>query len=117
MLTISLNDLSFQGYHGVYDQEKIIGNQFIVNCTVKIKEPRAVTRALDQTVNYQALFELIRENMRIAEPLLETVCMKIGRLIFEAFPQVSFVSISIKKMNPPINGFSGNAAVCWEAEN
>lgn len=117
MLTISLNDLHLQGYHGIYEEERIVGNSFVVNCTVKIKEPSELPAKLDETINYQSLFELIKENMFIPESLLETVCIRTGKLIFERFPKVSFVSISIKKMNPPINGFAGSAEVCWEGEN
>lgn len=112
MLTISLNDLRFFGYHGVYPEERIIGNEFIVNCRVEIEEPVEVT--LETTVNYQLLFDLIKNNMQTPEPLLETICVKTGKQILATFPQVHFVSISIKKNNPPINSFSGSAEVCWE---
>lgn len=114
MLTIALNELKFQAYHGVYDEERILGNQYQVNCMVNIEETVEVITKINETINYKTLFDLIKENMEIPTPLLETVCMRIGRQIHEKFPTAVFISITIKKIHPPVNGFSGSSSVQWQ---
>lgn len=113
MLTISLNDLRFEAFHGIHSEERVLGNNYIVNCSVQIESPQGIIRSIDDTVNYQSLFELIKDQMQIPTPLLETVCMRIGTLIHDTYPIVVSVSLSIKKQSPPISGFEGSTSVSW----
>lgn len=118
MLIVSLNDLKFHANHGLYEEERILGNQFIVNCLVKLDDPEGnILQSLDETVNYQVLFELIKEYMQHSESLLETLCMKMGKQILKRFPCVKYVFVSVTKNNPPINGFTGSSSVSWQNEN
>lgn len=114
MVTISLNDLKFKAYHGIHEEEKILGNDYVVNCSVEMDEQVAVIQHLDQTINYQILFEIIQTQMDIPTPLLETLCMRTGEKITEAFPNISSVEITIKKMYPPVPGFLGSSSVTWQ---
>ncbi len=114
MVIISLDDLKFKSYHGIHEEEKILGNDYIVNCSVQMHEQVDVIGHLGQTVNYQLLFELIRAQMDIPTPLLETVCMRTGEKIREAFPNISSVSITIKKRYPPVPGIMGSSSVTWQ---
>lgn len=116
MMTISLNDLQFEAFHGVHADEKILGNTFIVDCFVKLPEPEALIDRLEQTVDYQVVYEIIKNEMEVPTPLLETVCMKIERSIRHEFPLVVAVSVSIKKLHPPIPGFIGSSSVTWNKE-
>lgn len=116
MITISLNDLKFKAYHGIHEEEKILGNDYIVDCFVQLAEEASIVQHLDETIDYKALFDLIKEQMDIPTPLLETLCMKTGTLIHEAFPQITSVSISVKKLLPPIKGFVGSSSVTWNKE-
>jgi dihydroneopterin aldolase len=43
--------------------------------------------------------------------LLETLIQTIARKVHEEFPEVKEISVSIEKLNPPIDKFSGSAAV------
>jgi len=112
-MTISLHDLYFEAFHGFYEEERILGNTFVVNCSVEIREPQHIIRDLGETINYQAVFELIKAQMKIPELLLETLCMKIGNHIHESFPEIISVSISIKKLYPPVSSFHGSSSVSW----
>lgn len=114
MLTVSLNNLQFEAYHGVYPEEKILGNSFEVDCSVDIPAPDHIIRHIEETVNYQKLYEIIKSQMEIATPLLETVSMNIGALIHEAFPEVITISVTIRKLRPPINGLKGSTSVTWK---
>lgn len=115
-MTIALNDLRFHAKHGMYAEEQTLGNTFTVDCVVQIQPTDELITELHQTVNYHAVFELIKDWMQQPEPLLETVCMNIERSIFGTFPFIRSVSVTIKKLQPPIPGFTGNCAVSWYKE-
>lgn len=116
MLTVSLNNLQFEACHGIFPEEKVLGNSFEVDCSVDIPDPGYVIRHIEETVNYQKLYDIIREQMEIATPLLETVAMGIGTRIRESFPAVMAISVSIRKLHPPIKGLQGNTCVTWKKD-
>lgn len=116
MLTVSLNELRFRAYHGVLKEERVLGNDYIVDCTVEVREPNGIVTGIDQTANYHVMFNIIKTEMAIPSNLMETVCMKIADRMHQSLPLVEKVSISIRKMNPPIKDFIGNSSVKWVKE-
>lgn len=116
MITVSLNDLKFKAYHGIHEEEKILGNDYIVNCSVQLPVETSVVQHLHETIDYKEFFDLIKKQMSIPTPLLETLCMKTGNLIHETFPKIKSVSISVQKLHPPIKGFVGSSTVRWDKE-
>lgn len=116
MVTVQLNNLSFLAYHGVHKEEKILGNTYLLDCLVNFPETCEVIESIEETINYTTLFTIIKERMAIPSILLETVVMDIGKQIHSAFPEVTSISISIKKMHPPLQGMSGTTGVTWQKE-
>lgn len=114
MMTISLKDLQFRAFHGIHEEEKILGNEYIVSCSVGFQVPGNTITHIDDTVNYQSLFELISQEMKVATPLLETLCINIEQAIHNRFPQIASCEIVISKLRPPVAGFTGSSAVTWE---
>lgn len=113
MLTVSLNDLRFRAFHGVLKEERVLGNDYVVDCTVVVREPDGVVTNIEDTANYHVIFNIIRAEMATPTNLLETVCMKISDKIHRQIPIATEVSVSIKKMHPPIKDFIGNSSVKW----
>lgn len=116
MISVELNGLSFQAYHGILQEEKVLGNTYQVDCNVQVFEGPEIIRHIDHTIDYTKVYNIIKKWMAVATPLLETVCMEIGKEIQEKFPDVKFISVTIKKMHPPIEGFTGHTAVTWHKE-
>ncbi|MBC7721943.1 MAG: dihydroneopterin aldolase [Pedobacter sp.] len=112
MLSIHLNNVFFFAYHGLYDHETLNGNNFEVNLTVNYQPVKLVTK-ISETINYVAIYELLNARMQIATPLLETLVMDIANEILAQFPLVENISISIKKMQPPIANFDGSVGVSY----
>lgn len=109
---IALEGLEFFAYHGYYDEEQKVGNKYAVDITVKANLKSAATKdALDQTVNYEALYEVVKEEMQIRSRLLEHIGHNIIQTVFQKFPAVKWVEISISKFNPPIGGVCKQARV------
>jgi dihydroneopterin aldolase len=116
MLTIHLKNLSFHAYHGLYDEEKILGNTFIVNVLVNYLPTAQPVTDIGQVLNYEALFEQVNRRMMQPTELLETIVTELGYTIMESFAKVTFVNISIEKLNPPIKHFNGSVVVSTQLE-
>jgi dihydroneopterin aldolase len=115
MLTIGLEKVSFHAYHGLYPEETIIGNEFILDLSVRI--PGAVPiDDLSETVNYQGLYEIAKEIMATPKPLLEEVVYAITDAIKQRYPAVMHSSVTLRKMNPPMGASIRNSLVSLEKD-
>ena len=116
MITIHLHNLKFYSYHGVHEEEKILGNEYEVNADIQFHEEDVQIHTLSETINYVDLFEIIKNRMKIPTQLLETVVMEIGYSIYEKYNHVTSIDISLKKNHPPIEGIEGTVGVSWHKE-
>src|SRR5688572_29690458 len=110
MITIFLNKMIFYAHHGIHDEETVTGTQFELNITVSFPENGNIT-SINDTVNYVTVYNIIKENMKSPSRLLETVIMKTAEDIYRSDPRIKTINISISKINPPINNFTGNVGV------
>ncbi len=102
---ILLEDMEFFAYHGCFQEEQIIGNQFIVNIELDLDTSQAeTTDHLHDTVNYQAVYNLAAEQMQQKSHLVEHVCRRILDAIKQAYPQVQWLRVKVSKVNPPMGG-------------
>lgn len=113
MLKISLHKLKFHAFHGLYPEEKFTGNDFEVSVDVFFEEPSAMITHLSQTINYATLYQLVKERMNIAEPLLETLAMDIAQQSKEHFPFITEINVSVSKLNLPLLNFQGQTSVTF----
>ncbi len=116
MLSIQLKDLSFHAFHGLYEEEKVLGNAFVVNLHVHYMPKPEVVTQLEETINYEALFALVQRRMTQTTPLLETVVMEMCYAVMEMFKEVQAVFVSLEKKNPPIENFDGGVVVSFQLE-
>lgn len=102
---VELLEMEFFAHHGCFEQEQIIGNKFIVNLTmnVDIAKP-AQTDDINDALNYQSVFEIVRREMMIKSHLLEHIGKRTLDAIKKEFPQIINMTIKIDKLNPPIGG-------------
>ncbi len=114
--TISLNNLRFRAYHGLYPAERQKGNDFVVNMEVSYTSKQAMITQLEDTIDYAALFEIINANMQDPVDLLETLVQRIAQSVHERYSDVKQITVSVEKLNPPIDKFTGSAAVSYSAE-
>jgi dihydroneopterin aldolase len=109
---ISLEGLEFHAFHGVYPHERESGNWFEVDLAVgtEIVEG-AIGDDLGRTINYETLYQFVKEEMEKPSKLLETVAEKIVERTLQEIAQVTEVEIKISKVNPPIGGKCKKASV------
>ena len=109
---ITLEGLEFFAFHGYYDEEQKIGNKYGVDITIETSLNKAgEDDKLSETIDYEELYQIIREEMGQPSRLLENIGGRIMNSIFSNFPLVTFVEVSISKFNPPIGGICKRALV------
>ena len=116
MVTIKLKQLRFFAHHGLYDEERKVSNEFMVDLEVGLGPAGPVITKMSETINYIKLYELVKKHMWETTDLLETLATKITEDIHQSYPQVKKVMISITKKYPPVINFSGNVAVSYMKE-
>ena len=110
--SIQLHDMRFYAYHGVMEQERRVGGQYLVALCVKADLSRAVVSdSVADTVNYAALYEVVAREMAQPSQLLEHVAGRVAQRVLDDFPQVEQLSIRITKCNPPMGADSKGASV------
>ena len=115
--TIELCDLNFFARHGVLPEERLLGNTFTVDLTLKADITHAIaTDELSGTINYAEAYEVVKHEMNIPSLLLEHVCGRICTALLDRFPTLQQVKVRVTKHNPPIEG-AGEclSAVCLTA--
>jgi dihydroneopterin aldolase len=108
---IYLNDLIFNGFHGVYPAEKKIGNTFKVDVRIQFNPATKTIEQLEQTIDYVEVYHLIQKIMSVPTPLLETIVANIADQILEAHPIAEAVYVKITKQQLAVPYFEGTTAV------
>ena len=114
---ICLHEVRFYAFHGVMPQERSVGGEFFVSVKVGYPLEKAmISDGVADTLNYAALYELVKKEMMQPSSLLEHVMGRIVEAIEKAFPEVTSVEVKIKKVNPPMGSDSNGAEVMGRFE-
>ena len=109
---VALCDARFFAYHGYYAEEQVSGNEFTVDIRVEFNRSEALTtEQLQQTVNYEKLYEIAKSEMEKPRKLLESVVETLLHRVRTEFPFLSTITVGITKHNPPFGGDRSNAYV------
>jgi 7,8-dihydroneopterin aldolase/epimerase/oxygenase len=110
MFTILLNKMLLYAYHGVHEEETILGANFEVNIAVTFKENGLIT-LLEDTINYVSIFEIVKKHFQHPQKLLEILAQNIAEETYLLDKRIEIINISIEKLNPPIATFTGTVGV------
>lgn len=109
-MKIILNNIELYGYHGVHDLEKKVGLIFQVDANIEFSEKSIITE-LHQTIDYAAIFSIIKNEFKVTESLLETLVERIVISIKSSYPFISKISLRIIKKGAYIEGMKGDVGV------
>ena len=102
---IYLKNIKIYAYHGCMEEEKKIGCDYLVNLVVCADLGLSCkTDELNDTVDYVALLDIVKNQMKMRANLLENVADRVVNKIISKFPSVRKAVVKIAKLNPPING-------------
>lgn len=117
MARISLENVRFRAHHGLYEEERVIGNDFMLDVWIdtNIQMAAVITEhnveKVVNTVNYELVYEICRIEMGKPQKLLETVIEEIIYRLKRHFPNMQMIQIKLRKMTPPIGGQVEFAAI------
>ena len=110
--TIELRDVHLFAHHGVMPQEQKIGAWFTLDIKMEINDYNCTTSdEIDGTVSYADVYEILRQEMTKPSKLLENVCQRISKRLYETFLQIVAIEITLCKDTPPMGGDRLKAAV------
>lgn len=102
---VELKGMKFFAHHGCFHEEKIIGNHFVVDFSAEMEVGKAAASDdLDDALNYQLIFDIVKEEMAVSSNLLEHVGGRIVARVVKSFPQIRSGYVAISKLNPPLGG-------------
>lgn len=114
---ILVEGIKIYAYHGCFKEETAIGTNFQIDVELDsdLSKP-AESDNIEDAVNYQEVFTVIKEQMAIPSHLLEHVSKRIMDALFQKFSEVNKVKLKVSKLNVPLGGQIDNVAIQMERE-
>ncbi len=105
MDTIQIKDLEIYCHHGVFKEENVLGQKFLVSLILSVDTLAAVkSDDITQSVNYADVSHFVKEKMQEKNyKLIEAVAHHLAQDILLKYPLVSQVTVEIKKPWAPIH--------------
>ncbi|MFO7671179.1 MAG: dihydroneopterin aldolase [Bacteroidales bacterium] len=116
---IIIEEMEFYAFHGHYKEEQIVGNRFLVDLEIETDlEPAAESDRLEDAVNYQHAYQLIKKEMRRKKSnLLENIAKRILDALFAEMKGIQKATIRMRKMHPPMGGPIRSVGVTMSRKN
>ncbi|MEI8075398.1 MAG: dihydroneopterin aldolase [Bacteroidota bacterium] len=111
MIKIHLDQLEFFAYHGLFEEERMLGSEFLVDICIHYQPSQKIIRSINETIDYTVVYDLLEQRMKIPTNLLETIATEFCHQLMDTFPTIQMVEFGIKKLNPPIQKLVGSVGV------
>ena len=116
MSTIAIEGMEFYSYHGHFEEESVIGTKFKLDLYIETDTSTAESSDnLSDTVNYLAVYQIIKEQMKKPSYLIEHVARRILNAVMDNFPTIMSAEIKFRKMNPPLGGQMDSVSISLSA--
>jgi dihydroneopterin aldolase len=114
-MTIELVSLVVFGHHGYLEEERRLGQRFLVDLWVDVDETAATSDRIEDTVDYRQLAGLVREVFSGPERLLlEGLAGAVADGIVGRFAAVERVRVRVRKPDVVLDPTVEHAAVVVE---
>ncbi len=109
---ISLRGMTFYGFHGVSPEERMVGQQFVVDVEMEKELARAgVSDNIADTANYARAYQMVQEVIQgPSRNLLESLAGSIASRLLATL-DIEAVKVRVEKPHVPIHGVLTSAAV------
>ncbi len=110
---ILLNGMEFYGYHGVFKEEKKLGQPFIVDVELYTNlQPAGKSDRIDDSIDYGEVFLIVKAIVEgESKNLIEALAEAIAAELLARFSKLTACSVKVTKPNPPIAGNYQSVAV------
>ncbi|MEG6590841.1 dihydroneopterin aldolase [Paenibacillus barengoltzii] len=102
---IVLRHLEYYGYHGVFEEERKLGQRFYVDLELELDLHEAgVNDDLTQTVNYAEVHELVKGVVeKKSFKLIEALAEHIASVVLDTYTRVDALTVRVTKPHPPFD--------------
>ncbi|MCB0400747.1 MAG: dihydroneopterin aldolase [Flavobacteriales bacterium] len=112
---IFVEGIKIYAYHGCFKEEALIGTNFEVNVELDVNlDLPASTDNIEDAVNYQTVFQVVKEQMAIRSNLLENVSKRTIAALFDRFPGIEKIKLKVSKLNVPLGGHIDRVSIQME---
>ncbi len=102
---IEIEGMRFYAFHGHFESEQVVGNEFLVDLTIETDcSKAAVSDNLRDALNYQTVYGIVKKEMAVPSHLLENVAKRILDSLYLNLTTIQKAKVKISKMNPPMGG-------------
>lgn len=102
---IAIEGMRFYAFHGFYEEEQVVGNEYQVDIYLDTNFSKAAEGDnLEGTVNYETIYRIVKMEMQKKSKLLEALAQRILDRIKHVFDTIENITIRLSKLNPPISG-------------
>lgn len=110
--SVFLKGLRFHSPVGVMEQERVVGNDIIIDIRMDYPFQKAMeSDDVDDTLNYASVFQVVKEEAARPVKLLEKLAGNISARLLTAFPAITAIDMRITKLNPPMGTDSEGAGI------
>jgi len=115
MAKIIMENMEFYGFHGHYAEEQLTGGRYGVDIVIDTNDPRAIdTDDLNDTIDYSAIYGVVRREMAVPSKLIEHLTGRILRSVRESIGDAGKITVKVSKLSPPVGGKMESFSVVLE---
>ncbi|MFM1826007.1 MAG: dihydroneopterin aldolase [Actinomycetota bacterium] len=102
--TIKITGIKTFGYHGVFETEKSLGQEFIVDIEYKYETNEAIKKdAIELAIDYGAVISKVKSIVEIgSKNLIETVADQLAIDLLSEF-KIDWVKVTLHKPHAPVD--------------
>lgn len=109
---IEIAGMRFRAFHGCYDEEAVVGNDYVVDLRMRCDTSRAEeSDDVRDSANYQLAYMVVSEQMAVRSRILEHVARRILDALFQELPMVDWAEVRVSKLAPAMGGVVGATSV------
>lgn len=102
---IKLEGMAFYSHHGYYIHEQQRGNNYVLDVTIHYDmDAAAENDDLEQSINYEIVYKICREEMDDPRHLIESVVQRLTKRLFNEFDLATQVDVRLEKFKPELGG-------------
>lgn len=102
---MKLHRMEYYGFHGVYEEERKLGQRYYVDLELELDlQPAGRSDDLEQTVNYAEVHALVKKNVETTSfKLIEALAEHIASGLLDTYTVISAVTVQVTKPHPPFD--------------
>lgn len=111
MATVALKGMQFYAFHGYYDFERRVGDNFILDVEVDLRMEDNPSEKIDKTLNYEDIYKISEKYMMKKYLLMESLAYDIAGELKGSDDRINFVRVTLNKLNPRVGGKADRATI------